>query len=58
MKFQGWYIAAAVNVLITGYTALSALRMPDSFLAGLAALLLLWTLEGIYSASRASPAAR
>ena len=57
MNFHGWYVAAAINVVVTGYTALSALTMPDSFLAGLAGLLLLWALEGIYSASRPLPAA-
>ena len=56
MQFQGWYIAAALNVVVTGYTAVSALSMPDTFLAVMAGILLLWALEGIYSAARPSPA--
>ncbi|HKJ70424.1 MAG TPA: hypothetical protein VKA55_01535 [Gammaproteobacteria bacterium] len=56
MKFQGWFVAAAINVVVTGYTALYALKIPDTFMSGLATILLLWTLEGIYSASRPSPA--
>lgn len=57
MAFQGWYVAAALNVLVTAGAALSALRIPDTFLAGLLGILFLWTLEGIYSAARPAPGA-
>jgi len=55
--FKGWYVAAAINVAVTAYTMVSALGMPDTFLAGLSGVLLIWALEGIYSAARPSPAA-
>ena len=58
MKFQAWYLAAAINVLVTAAAAVGALRIPDTFLGGLLGLFLLWVLEGIYSASRASPPER
>ena len=58
MKFQAWYVPAAINVLVTALAAVGALRIPDTFLAGLLGLFLLWVLEGIYSASRPSPAGR
>lgn len=57
MTFQGWYLAALINLVVTAYTAIKALQIPDTFLAGLAGLLLIWVLEGIYSSSRPSPAA-
>lgn len=57
MSFQSWYLAAGINVVVTGYTAIKALQIPDTFLAVLAGLLLIWVLEGAYSTSRPSPAA-
>jgi hypothetical protein len=58
MTFQAWYVAAALNVLVTGLAGIAALRIPDTFLAGLLGLFLLWVLEGIYAAARSSPAKR
>ncbi|MEF8793547.1 hypothetical protein [Thiohalorhabdus sp.] len=44
-------------MVVTGFTVIKALQIPGTFLAGLAGLLLIWSLEGINSTSRPCPAA-